>query len=175
MATLVCAAAFALAACGNGGKPGDQPAQGQAAPGQGEDAYETSLTGYVSRTYDCDHDLCLTATTTALKRLGLRVGEQKGGMFRKSLSVESEDGTAVAVDMTEIGRAATRIEIKVGYGFGDRDAARRIHSEIEAEISGRRQQAQDVQKKWRGLSLPEPPPPAEGAGKGEPQRVPAGR
>jgi len=138
-----------LEACG--GKSGDQAPPGQAAQGTG---LEVSLTGYVSKTYDGDQDLCITATRSALQRLGLKVDEESGGMFRKSFEASGQDGTSVALEVTELTKSTTRIGIKVGYLFGDRDAAQRIHSEIEGELSARGEQAKDAQRKWRSLAAP---------------------
>jgi hypothetical protein len=147
-----------LAACG-GGKPPDQPPQAAQAARATATALETSFSGYASRTYPGDHELCVAATRAALKKLGLRITGESGGMFKRSLEVESEDGTAVAVQITELTKTSTRISLKVGYLFGNRDAAERIHSEIEAEVTGRGEQAKDLQQRWKSLAFPGRPSP----------------
>lgn len=136
-----------MAACGGGGKPSEQ----QPAPAGAE--FESSLTG-LSRTYEGDHDLSVEATKAALKRLGLNVTDESGGVFKKTLDAESQDGTSVVVQLAGLSKGSTRISVKVGYLLGDRDAAQRIHSEVEAELEARRGAVREMQRKWGGGAGP---------------------
>src|SRR5207249_6516937 len=120
-------------------KPAEQPPPA-AQPAPGKPAYETSYTGYVSKVYECDHQSCVNATKAALQRLGLRVDEETGGLFKRAFVVEGADGTSVALQVVELGKTTSRISIKVGYFLGDRDAAQRIHNEIDGEVAVRRGQ-----------------------------------
>ena len=102
------------------------------------DGMESSYTGYVSKTYPGDLVTCVSAAKSALQRLNINVGDESGAIFKKTVSGSSSDGTSVTVKVAELSKTATRIAVKVGYFFGDEDAARRIHSEIEAELGPRR-------------------------------------
>jgi hypothetical protein len=120
-------------------KSSEQPQGGgqAAATGQvpgGKPAYEVSYTGYTSRVYEHPQEACVSATKVALQHLSLRVDEESPGLFKKSFVASGADGTTVAVQVVELGRTASRVSIKVGYLLGDRDAAQRIHSEIENEL-----------------------------------------
>jgi Protein of unknown function (DUF3568) len=139
--------------CGSG-KPPEQPEKAA-------DGFETSWTGHVRRTYTCDEDNCLGAVQAALRKLRLSVVDESGGMFRKSLEVESEDGTSAIVQVAPVTKTTTRVSIKVGYFLGDGDAARRIHSEIEAELAARRSEMKKKQSAWDDAT---PPPDASGKG-----------
>ena len=151
----VCAVLLALGGCGKSGEPppqGAAPAGG--APPGGKPVYQVSLTGYVSKVYDCDHQLCVNASKASLQRLGLRVNEESGGLFKKHFDVEGADGTSAAVDVVELGKTSSRVSIKVGYLLGDRDAAERIHSEIEGEVGARRGQSIQTTGDWGAAQTP---------------------
>jgi hypothetical protein len=162
---------LALAATGCG-KSAEQPppALGEAAGGAAakpKPGYEVSLTGYVSKVYDGDQPVCLNATKGALQRLGLKVEDESGGLFKKSFVVEGADGTSVAIQVVEVGRTTCRISVKAGYLLGDRDAALRIQSEIEAELGGRAGEPRQAGSDWgvpaqpapARAPTPAPPPP----------------
>ena len=135
-----------------GGQP--PPAGGKAVP-----AYEVSYTGYVSRVYECDHRACVNAAKAALQRLGLRVIEESGGLFKKSFEVEDADGTSVALQVVELGKTTSRVSTKVGYLLGNRDAAQRILSEIEEELAMRRGQPMETIGDWGAAAPAAAPPP----------------
>jgi hypothetical protein len=107
-------------------------AEGAKPPG----GFEESFAGALSKAYECDLDRCIAASKAALQKLNLSVLEESGEIFKRSLDAKAADGTAVDVHVSEIGKSTTRVRIKVGSLFGDTDAARRIHSEIEAELKG---------------------------------------
>ena len=138
-------AAVLAVSCG-GGKPAEQPEKTA-------DGFETSWTGFVRRTYTADEDNCLGAVVAALRKLRLSVVDESGGMFRRSLDVESEDGTSAVVQVAAVTKTTTRVSIKVGYFLGDGDAARRIHSEIESELGARQT---ELKKKQSGWDVPAP-------------------
>ena len=142
----VCAGVLLVAVLGCGhSEPGKQPS----AEGEG---FETSWTGYLSKTYEGDYDLCVDATAAALRKLGLKPAGEAGGIFKTSFDVESEDGTSGVVQVTGLTKDSCRLTIKVGYFMGDQYAAQRIHSEIEGEIGARRAAAKDMQRKWSGAA-----------------------
>jgi hypothetical protein len=150
-------AVLALAAVlGCGEKAAAPPAEEAARAGK---PFERSLLGYVARVYPGNHEQCVGATRTALRKLGLEVTDETGAIFEKRLQAESQDGTSIALQVTEVSKDSTRVSIKVGYLLGNPDAARRIHSEIEAELAGRAADALERQRKWGRL-----PEPAPGAG-----------
>ena len=107
------------------------------APDKG-DGFETSYTGYVSKTYPSDLVSCVNAAKSALQKLNVSVANESGGVFKKTLSGSSSDGTSITLEVAELSKTATRVSVKVGYFVGDEDAGRRIHSEIEAELGPRR-------------------------------------
>lgn len=139
-AFLVAAGVAAVLGCGGGDKPPPEP--------QTPDGFETSWTGFLGKTYEGDQDTSLAAARAALRRLGLSVVEESGSMFRRSFDVEAEDGTFAVVEVAALTKTTTRVSVKVGYFLGDRDAARRIHSEIDAELAGRRGETKKKQGAW---------------------------
>lgn len=146
---VVGAAVILVLGCGGGGggQGGGQEAEKPKEPkGSG---FEISWLGYLSRTYDGELSECAEATRAALAKLGLEVVDDRGGMFQKALEAESGDGTSLVVLLKEVTKATTRVSIKVGYLLGDKDAARRIHSEIEAELGARRAEAEERKRRWR--------------------------
>jgi hypothetical protein len=138
-----------VAACG-GKKEDEQKQPPPAAPGTG---IETSWTGYVSKTYDGSLDFVVGATRAAVQKLGLRLIDESPGLFRMSFDVESQGGESAVIQISELTKTTARVSIKVGYLLGNQDAARRIHSEIEAEWN--------VRHKWIGVpgapGVPTPP------------------
>lgn len=159
------AAAVLVAACG-GGAPaqGDKAAPPDAAA-QG-DGFEVSMLGYVSRTYDGDLASAVDGTRAALRQLGLQVTDESGGIFEKTLEAESAEGSLVAV-AKEVARGRTRVAIKVGYLLGDRDAARRIHSEVETALGARAAEAEERKRRWRGGTAGSGPGAAGGPSGGQ--------
>lgn len=129
-----------LAACGDK-LPEDEPVEKA-------EGIETSFTGSVYKTYDGNLQRSISAVKSAFQKLSLRMVDESGAIFKKSLEAESADGTNVSVSVTEVTKNSTRIGIKVGRLFGDEDAARRIHSEVEAELASGRQPG----KAWGGFS-----------------------
>jgi hypothetical protein len=95
---------------------------------------DASFTGTVYKVYDGNLAQCIAAVKAALQTLGLKVVDESGAIFKKSLDAESQDGTAVGIVLTEMTKTTTRVGIKVGRFKGDTDSARRIHSEIESEL-----------------------------------------
>jgi hypothetical protein len=150
---------FALAGCGGGG--GQQAAQPPANPPPAkEEGFEVSWLGLLSRTYDGDLALCADAVKASLRKLGLEVTSEKPGIFETTIEAESRDGTSLVVIAKEVTRGTTRVTIKVGYFLGDRDAARRIHSEIEGELQARRAEAEARKRRWgSGTRPPDAPAP----------------
>jgi hypothetical protein len=155
---LICV--LSIAACKGATPPTEAPA-----PLEG---YDVSLTGYVSKTYDADLDAGVASVKAALATLQFHVLQESGALFEKTFEIESEDGTSVVVKVAAVTKSTTRISVKVGYLFGNQDAARRIHSEIEAEIAGHRQESKDKARRWgrsvgadpiaRPSPSPAPPP-----------------
>ena len=149
---LVAALGLLVVACGGGGGGGGgggTPAQGDKAPEAKPDGFETSWSGYLSKTYPGDLGPCVDAAKASLKKLGLEVTDEGGGIFEKTLEGEAGDGTTLDVRVKEVSRGTTRVSIKVGYLLGDKDAARRIHSEIEGELAARRNETAERQRRWR--------------------------
>jgi hypothetical protein len=143
-----------VVACGGGGG-GGAPAQSDKAPEAKTDGFETSWSGYLSKTYPGDLGPCVDAAKASLKKLGLEVTDEGGGIFEKTLEGEAGDGTSLDVRVKEVSRGTTRVSIKVGYLLGDKDAARRIHSEIEGELAARRNETAERQRRWRsGSTMP---------------------
>lgn len=150
--------AVLIAACG-GGAGGSAGGEGgeKAAPAAG-DGFETSWLGHLSKTYEGDLAQCAEATKAALRKLDLEVVESGGGIFQQTVDAEAKDGTSVLVQLKEVGKTTTRVAVKVGYLLGDRDAARRIHSEIGEELAGRRGEAEERKRRWRsGAGMPTTP------------------
>jgi hypothetical protein len=146
----VAALLLTSAGCGDRGAPppgGDKPAESKPAPAP--DGFETSWFGHLSRTYEGGLTPTADATKTALKRLGIEVVEESGGLFETTLEAEGRDGTSLVVVLKEFTRGSTRIAVKVGYLLGDRDAAQRIHSEIQSELDARRSKTP-----WTGGTTP---------------------
>jgi len=134
--------ALALAISGCGGKKEEGKA-----PEKASEGVEASFTGSVSKVYSGDLGRCVAAAKAALQKLAIKVTEESGAIFKKTLDGEGPDGTVVSVKVTEVGKTTTRITVKVGRLFGDEDAGRRIHSEIESELAGR-----GPGKSWTGFS-----------------------
>ena len=168
---LVFAILLVVGACGGGGNiggggaGGGQKPEGDKPPDAKSPVFETSWLGNLSKTYDGELSQCTEATRAALRNLDLEVTKDEPGMFEKTLEAESKDGTSLVVTLKEVTKDTTRISIKVGYLLGDKDAARRIHSEIEDQVSSRRAEADERKRRWRSGALPPPggpPPPAQG-------------
>jgi len=138
-------------ACGDRGAPpaGDKPAD--AKPAASPDGFETSWFGHLSKTYDTGLVASVDVAKTALRRLGIEVVEEEGGLFETTLEAEGRDGTSLVVILKEFTRGSTRIAVKVGYLLGDRDAAQRIHSEIQSEFDARK-----AKTPWTGGTSPRP-------------------
>ena len=154
----LCILTLVFGGIGCGGKPPEEE------PAEKADDVETSLGGSVSKTYKCDLAQCVGAATSALQTLNIRVLNESGAIFKKSLDAESQDGISIGVQVTEMTKETTRISIKVGRLFGDEYAARRIHNEIESELA-----THGVSKqKWQGFSgfgkIPEQPKGTSKAG-----------
>ena len=152
--SLAAALLAVLVGCGGGGGGGKAEEAPAAAP-KG-DGFETSWLGYLSKTYDGELGQCADATRAALKKLDLEVVQDGGGIFQKTLDAEAKDGTSLVVDLKEVTKATTRVSVKVGYLLGDKEAARRIHSEIEGELSGRRNEAEERRRRWRSGTIMPP-------------------
>jgi hypothetical protein len=145
-----------LAACGGGGgsgqAPAGQPAAAAPTPAPA-DPYQVSWTGYMSRTYDGELGECVDAAKAALAKLELQLtSDESGGIFRQKMEAQSQDGTALVVDVQEVTKTQTRVSVKVGYLLGDRDAERRVHSEIEGELAAKRKETEERRHRWQGLS-----------------------
>jgi hypothetical protein len=123
---------IATASCGS--KPED-PKQGQ--PPQ-DGGVEASWTGSVSKLYPSSLDMGVAASKTAAQKLNLRVSGENAGFMKRTLDVGSDE-MSVVIEVAEVTKESTRISVKVGW-FGDADASRRIHSEIEAEIGNLKKQ-----------------------------------
>jgi len=128
-----------LVGCGaRGAAPpgGDKPAESKtpAAP----DGFEESWFGHLSKVYDGPLLACVDVAKTALRRLAIEVTEEKAGLFETTFEAEGRDGTSLIVILKELSPGTTRITVKVGYLLGDRDAAQRIHSEIQSEFAARK-------------------------------------
>jgi hypothetical protein len=138
----------ALAACGGGKKEepkeGDKPAAAKPA-----DGYQTSWSGYVSRTFPGALGDTVEAVKSALRALDLEVTGESGGVFEKSLEAEAGDGTSLVASVKEVSKDQTRVSVKVGYLLGDQDAARRILSEVEGRVAGAKAEAEERRRRWR--------------------------
>jgi hypothetical protein len=127
--------ALALGMVGCGGSE-EKPPPAEPAPGAAPDGIETSWNGYLSKTYDGDLGFLVEAIRRALGELHIDIGKESEGFRSVSFEAESQDGTSLVVDASEVTKELTRVSVKVGYFLGQRDAARRVHSEIEDEIAG---------------------------------------
>lgn len=136
-----------LAACGGGKEApkGEKPAADAKAAG----GYETSWTGYVSRTFPGGLADNVEAVKSALRGLDLEITGESGGVFEKSVDAEAQDGTSLVASVKEVSKDQTRVSVKVGYLLGDGDAARRILSEIEARVASGKTEAEDRRRRWR--------------------------
>ena len=116
--------------------PAEKPAESKdkAAP----DGFETSWFGYLSKTYESGLAASVDVTKVALKRLATEIVEEDSGFLKTTLDGEARDGTSLVVVLQELAPTSTRVSVKVGYLLGDRDAAQRIHSEIQGELDARR-------------------------------------
>jgi len=131
------------------GAGGDKPAETKA---PSPDGLETSWAGHVSKSYEGGLSACTEIVKAALKKLAIEVTEEKTGIFETTLEAESRDGTSLIVILKEVSRTETRVSIKVGYLLGDRDAARRIHSEVQSEVA-----AKKSARPWSGATRPAMP------------------
>ena len=158
---LVLFAVLVLVACGDRGSAppgGDKPAE-QKAP-VSPDGFEQSWFGHLSKVYDGPLLSCVDVAKTALRRLGIEITEEKGGLFETTFEAEGRDGTSLIVILKELSPGTTRITVKVGYLLGDRDAAQRIHSEIQTEFAARK-----ARTPWSaGAATPGSQPPARPGG-----------
>lgn len=152
-----------LVGCEDGGgtpsAPEPEVQEGGAAGGQ----LESSMSGWLSRTYRCEQQECIDATKVALANLQLIVHEESGAIFRRVFETTSEeDGTNAIIEVSDLTKETSRIGIKVGYLLGNEDASRRIHSEILSVLESETAVRQEKKKKWTGLSglvvLPAPSP-----------------
>ena len=128
---LVAGTLLVSAACGKTPEGKD----GKAAEGDG---IEESWTGNVSKLYSSSLDMGVSAAKTAAQKLNLRVQNENAGFMKRTLDVGSDEMSAV-IEVNEVTKESTRISVKVGW-FGDADASRRIHSEVEAEIENLKRQ-----------------------------------
>lgn len=137
-----------LAACG-GGKEAPKEGEKPAADAKAADGYETSWTGYVSRTFPGGLADTVEAVKSALRGLDLEITGESGGVFEKSVDAEAQDGTSLVASVKEVSKDQTRVSVKVGYLLGDGDAARRILSEIEARVASGKAEAEERRRRWR--------------------------
>ena len=137
-----------LAACG-GGKEAPKEGEKAAADAKAADGYETSWTGYVSRTFPGGLGDTVEAVKSALRGLDLEITGESGGVFEKSVDAEAQDGTSLVASVKEVSKDQTRVSVKVGYLLGDGDAARRILSEIEARVASGKAEAEERRRRWR--------------------------
>jgi hypothetical protein len=134
-------------ACGDkGASKGDDQAAPAPAPTGG---FETSWSGYVSKTYPGTLSDNAEAVKSALRALDLEITRDRGGIFEQSLDAKARDGTSLVVSVKEVGKDKTRVSVKVGYLLGDGDAARRILSEVEEKITAGRADAEQRRRRWR--------------------------
>ena len=140
-----------LVACkstGEGTKKSEAPATpGGADAGEG---FETGWLGHLSRTYPGGLTETTEGAKAALRRLQIDVVDESPGMFETKLEGESRDGTTLLIVVKEVTRDTARVTVKVGYLLGDRDAAQRIHSEIESELKARRDEEAARRQRWGG-------------------------
>lgn len=139
----------ALAACGGGKK--EEPKEGEkpAAAAKPADGYQTSWSGYVSRTFPGVLGENVEAVKSALRALDLEITGESGGVFEKSLEAEAGDGTSLVASVKEVSKDQTRVSVKVGYLLGDKDAARRILSEVEERVAAAKADAEERRRRWK--------------------------
>ena len=155
---------LALSGCGGSGGSGAPKEEAKEAPAPvAPDAVVVSWLGWVSRTYPGELSLCSEVAKSALKRLGIQITDEQGGMFERNAEAEARDGTTLVVQMKELSKDSVRISIKVGYLLGDRDASVRILSEIDDELKNRRADVDKRKRLWGGTgsggSMNGSPPP----------------
>jgi hypothetical protein len=139
----------AAMACGGSKEPSKESDKGGAPPPAPSGGYETSWTGYVSKTFPGTLDDDVEGVKSALRALGLEITGESGGLFEKNLSAVGGDGTSLVVTVKEISKDQTRVSVKVGYMLGDGDAARRILSEVEGRIGAAKAEAEERRRRWR--------------------------
>lgn len=126
-------AAIAMAAsCGSGKGGGTESAP---PPAAADDGVQVSWSGFVTKAYPGRLPTVLRAVRASLETLQIDVLEEEEGTFSRDLEAVTREGTSLAVSVAEVTKDETRVEIKVGYLLGNRDAARRIHSEIEGQLA----------------------------------------
>ena len=137
---------------------GGGPQRGEKAPPDAKppDGYQTSWSGYVSKTFPGALDDNVEAVKSALRALNLEITGESGGVFEKSLDAEAQDGTSLVASIKEVSKDQTRVSVKVGYLLGDSDAARRILSEVEGRVAAAKADAEERRRRWR--------PPGSGIG-----------
>jgi hypothetical protein len=138
MRAVVAALALLVACSGGGGAGGEAEKHPEPQKPAAGGEFELSWFGLLSKTYDGGLASCADATKQALRRLDIGITEEKGGIFQTTFEAESKDGTSLVVILKELGKTSTRIGVKVGYLLGDKDAAQRIHSELQAEFDARK-------------------------------------
>ncbi len=143
---MLCLAAV-LVACG--GKDAPKDAEKPAAAAKPPDGYQTSWTGYVSKTFPGGLTDTVEAVKSALRGLDLEITGESGGVFEKSLDAEAQDGTSLVASVKEVSKEQSRVAVKVGYLLGDGDAARRILSEVDARIVAAKADAEERRRRWR--------------------------
>ena len=154
---LVARVAFLLALwLGGCGGSEEKAAPAEPAPGATTDGIETSWSGYLSKTYDGDLAFLVEAIRGALTGLHIDIGQESEGFRSVSFEGESQDGTSLIVDVSEVTKDLTRVSVKVGYFLGQRDAARRVHSEIEDEIAGFRKSGKRPTHGWGSFVTEKP-------------------
>jgi Protein of unknown function (DUF3568) len=138
-----------LVACGGGKeapKEGEKPAADAKPAGDG---YQTSYTGYVSKSFPGGLSDTVEAVKSALRGLDLEITGESGGVFEKSVDAEAQDGTSLVATVKEISKDQARVSVKVGYLLGDRDAARRILSEVGGRVAAAKAEAEERRRRWR--------------------------
>ncbi len=137
----------ALLACG--GKKEEPKEAEKPAAATPADGYQTSWSGYVSRTFPGALGDNVEAVRSALRALDLEITGESGGVFEKSLEAEAGDGTSLVASVKEVSKDQTRVSVKVGYLLGDKDAARRILSEVEGRVAAAKADAEERRRRWR--------------------------
>jgi hypothetical protein len=138
----------AVAACG-GGREKPKDGEQAAAAAKPADGYTVSWAGYVSKTFPAGLAENVEAVKSAMRSLDLEITGESGGVFEKSLDAEAQDGTSLVASVKEVSRDRTRVSVKVGYFLGDRDAARRILSEVENQVATAKAEAEERRRRWR--------------------------
>src|SRR5262245_18781041 len=92
----------AAIACGGSKEPSKEGDKGGAPPPAPSGGYETSWTGYVSKTFPGTLDDDVEGVKSALRALGLEITEESGGLFEKNLSAVGGDGTSQVVTVQEL-------------------------------------------------------------------------